>query len=378
MRLPAFRRSAEDPRVSAQQDSALLGPGTRVLLTVGGTMIVVAGLKAGAPLLRPFVAALFLTVLSLPLLSFFKRLRCNNALAVALTMLALILVITGIGMLVGGSINEFTDSLPQYQAALELQVEKATTWLEERGVPAKQWISIETVRPGSVLEVVGTTVRRVAALLSGLTLVLITTLFLLAEVAGFPEKLEAAIGRRSETLERLSKMRWEIQHYLIIKTMVSLGTGLVATTWCYFLSIDFPLLWGLLAFLLNYIPTLGSILAGIPPVLLALVSHGLGWAILVALGYIALNISLGTMVEPHLMGRRLGLSTLVVFLSLVFWGWLWGPLGMLLSVPLTMILKIMLENTPHLRWIAILLDAGPRRRGPSVAEAGGQAPARPP
>ena len=117
------------------------------------------------------------------------------------------------------------------------------------------------------------------------------------------------------------------------------------------------LLWGLVAFLLNYVPNLGSIIAAVPAVLLALVQYGVGHALLVLMGYVAVNMLLGNLLEPVLMGRRLGLSTLVVFLSLVFWGWVWGPVGMLLSVPLTMIAKIFLENTRDLAWLAVMLDS---------------------
>ena len=130
------------------------------------------------------------------------------------------------------------------------------------------------------------------------------------------------------------------------------------------LGLGFPLLWGLVAFIFNYIPNLGSILAAIPPVLLALVQFGPARAAVVAVGYLVINIGLANFLEPYLMGRRLGLSTLVVFLSLVFWGWVWGPVGMLLSVPLTVIVKIALENTKDFRWVAIMLGANPTRSTP--------------
>ncbi len=133
-------------------------------------------------------------------------------------------------------------------------------------------------------------------------------------------------------------------------------TGLLVGLWTAILGLDFAVVWGLLAFLLNYIPSIGSIVAAIPAVLLGLIQGGLGYAILIAVGYVVTNIGIGNFVEPWLMGRTLGLSTLVVFLSLVFWGWMWGSIGMLLSVPLTMIIKILFENTDDLQWIAIMLD----------------------
>ena len=127
-------------------------------------------------------------------------------------------------------------------------------------------------------------------------------------------------------------------------------------TWV--IGVDYPVLWGLLAFLLNYIPTLGSIIAAIPPVLLAMVQFGWTWALVVAMVYLAINICIGSLLEPRLMGRRMGLSTLVVFLSMVFWGWVWGPIGMILSVPLTMLLKILLMHSDDLRWVGVLLGSG--------------------
>jgi predicted PurR-regulated permease PerM len=190
--------------------------------------------------------------------------------------------------------------------------------------------------------------------------VLLTIVFILSEAAGFPAKLRAAFGRR-ESSDRFANIRQEVQHYLGIKSLVSLTTGSVVAGALAIIGVDFPLLWGMLAFLLNYIPTFGSILAGIPPFLLAIVQLGPGHALAVLLVFVAVNVVLGNFVEPYFMGRRLGLSTLVVFLSLVFWGWVWGPVGMLLSVPLTMIVKIMLENTEDLAWIAVLLGSGPKR-----------------
>ncbi|RMF76561.1 MAG: AI-2E family transporter [Acidobacteria bacterium] len=341
--------------------------GPSILFIVAAAMLVIAGLKAAAPLLVPLVASLFLAVLALPLLAFFRRLGCAGPLAVALTMLAVIAVIAGALVLVGGSFTQFTNALPRYQRGLEQLFTEALEWLEAHGIEAEHVVSRDVIRPGAVLDMIGTTLRRVAVLLSNLTVVLVTTLFLLAEASYFPEKLAAALGPGSRAMQRVEKIRAEVQRYLAIKTLISAATGVLAGLWCAMLGVDFPLLWGLLAFLLNYIPTLGSILAGIPPILLALVQFGPGRALLVLAGYLAINVLLGNLIEPALMGRRLGLSALVVFFSLVFWGWVWGPLGMLLSVPLTMIVKIMLENTEEFRWIAVLLDARPPEPVPQPA-----------
>ena len=206
--------------------------------------------------------------------------------------------------------------------------------------------------------------RLVAKMLSGLGgvltnsfLILLTVIFILLEASSFPRKVRAAFGDPKNSLSQFSKITEAVNNYLAIKTLVSLGTGVVVTIWVGLLGIDFPVVWGLLAFLLNFIPNLGSIISAVPPVLLGYIQFGIGRALIVAAGYAVVNVVFGNWVEPKLMGRKLGLSTLVVFLSLVFWGWVWGPAGMLLSVPMTMVVKIALESHPSTKWISILLDS---------------------
>ena len=270
-------------------------------------MIVVAGMKAAANVLLPVVVAVFLTMIGLPLLQLLRRCGVPRSLAVLLTIVAQILILVGAALILGGSF------------------------------------------------------RGVTAVLSNRVLVLLTAVFMMLEAAGFPDKLERAFGGRG-TSERIDRMRTEINRYLGAKTVISLATAVLITSGLALLRVDFPLLWGFVAFCLNYIPNLGSIIAGVPPLLLALIQHGPGRAVAVLVLYAAVNVTLGNFVEPIFMGRRLGLSTLVVFLSLLFWGWVWGPFGMLLSVPLTMIVKIMLENSEDFRWVGALLDASPRPR----------------
>jgi predicted PurR-regulated permease PerM len=142
---------------------------------------------------------------------------------------------------------------------------------------------------------------------------------------------------------------------MVIKTLISLATGVLIGIWLFILGVDFPILWGFLAFLLNYVPNVGSTIAAIPAVLLAFIQLGLGRAVMATAGYMAVNFILDNVIETRLMGQRLGLSTLVVFLSLIFWGSLLGPVGMVLCIPLTMTLKFACENNRDTRWIAVLI-----------------------
>jgi predicted PurR-regulated permease PerM len=316
-------------------------------------VVIIAGLRAASAIVLPFLASVFLAVFSLPILYWLKRLKVPNPLAVLGTMLFVIAVLSGIGLLVGGSVNSFTEAAPHYRERLQELTLNAT-----QGIDLTDVGNLELINAGAVMDLAGNLFRAVTRLLQQTATVLLTMTFILLEAAGFPAKLEAALGKNGG-LGRFTKVHSEVQRYLGIKAVISLATGILVGCWLWGLGVDFPLVWALLAFLMNFIPTLGSLLAGVPAVLLALVQYGPGRALAVAIGYLVINLILGTFIEPHFMGRRFGLSTLVVFLSLVFWGWVWGPVGMLLSVPLTMILKILMENSDDFRWLAMLLDARP-------------------
>jgi predicted PurR-regulated permease PerM len=186
---------------------------------------------------------------------------------------------------------------------------------------------------------------------------------ILLEVSAISAKIRAAFRDPERQFARLDRITENVRRYLAVKTLFSLVTGVAVAVWLGILGVDYALLWGLLAFLLNYIPNIGSIIAAVPALILAFLQMGFGGALITAIGYLLVNVVMGNFIEPRVMGARVGLSTLVVFLSLVFWGWVLGPVGMLLSVPLTMILKIVLEETEETRWIAVLL--GPK---PSPAE----------
>jgi predicted PurR-regulated permease PerM len=180
---------------------------------------------------------------------------------------------------------------------------------------------------------------------------------MLFEAASFPRRLHIALADPEMKMSQIDRFIRSVNSYLAIKTVVSVFTGLFVGVWLYVLGVDHFELWAVFAFLFNYIPNIGSIIAAIPAVLMAFVQFGVGEAGLAALGFLLVNTVMGNVIEPRFMGRGLGLSTLVVFLSLIFWGWLLGSVGMLLSVPLTMIVKIALESREETRWFAILLSS---------------------
>lgn len=328
-------------------------PGVRFLLIAASVVVVIAGLKAAASILLPFALGLFLAVLNLPLLSVLQRNRVPKVLAILIAVLTNALVLGFLGLVASQSVREFVDAFPRYQLRFMTMAIPVLDWLEARGFEAEEIILPDLY--DRVEPLVTRMFAGIAAVVTTTFLVLLFMIFVLAEATAFPAKLRNAIGRPDADLSRFTRVMREVQRYLGIKTLVSMTTGALVGIWVWLLGVDFPLLWAMIAFLFNYIPNIGSVLAALPAALMALVQFGPSRALIVALGYLVVNIVLGNLVEPHLMGRKLGLSTLVILLSLLFWNFVWGPVGMLLAVPLTMIVKIMLEHTREFDWLAILL-----------------------
>lgn len=352
-------------------------------------VLVVAGMRAMEPVALPLLLAIFLSILSAPLLGWLRRLRVPKVIAVAITVLANCAVVVVFLILIGTSVNAFMNAVPRYQAEIEEKADAILDWLETKGVDTSELSWLQTNDPvqpsptdpvgealpatnspahgtppeqtgligiGLLVNVVGSTLRGVASILSTTVLVFLIMIFMLFESGGLPRKLKLALGLEDTYLRGISA---EIQRYLGIKTLMSLLVGVLAGLWVWVLDVQYPLLWGLTAFICHYIPNLGALIAAVPPVLLSALEMGMAPAVLVALGYLVINTAVGNFLEPALMGRQFGISTLVVVLSLIFWGWVWGTVGMLLSVPLTMILKITLENTEDFRWLAQLMGVNP-------------------
>ena len=333
--------------------------GARFLFVAACAVVVVAGLRIGAPILVPFALAVFLAILTLPIMIGLSRARFPTPLAVLAAVLVDVAVFGLIVLLAVRSLGDVQTRFPVYVARFRGLWLDWMASLEARGVPVGGLASFEFVDARSVADLLGSTLQGLASVLSTTFIVLLILTFILAEAAVFPQKFQAILGRDEENSPRLRKIVEEVQEYLGIKTLVSLATGILIGLWAWSLQLDFPVLLGIMGFALNYVPTIGSVLASIPAILLAIVQVSPGYAVVVAAGYLAINVIFGNFIEPSLLGRRLGLSTLVVILSLLFWGWVWGPIGMLLAVPLTMVLKIMLENTGDLLWVAVLLDKSP-------------------
>ena len=327
------------------------------LITAAGFVIVVAGMRAAQSILVPLLVSAFLAVISASPVFWLQRKRVPAPMAVLLVVLAALGLSLGFGALIGSSLEDFSEALPRYQTRLLEEVGPGVQWLQSLGIQLSDDTLLKYIDPGASMRLVAKMLTGLGGILTNTFLILLTVIFILLEASSFRDKAQAAFEDPTNAIQQFSKLTSAINNYLGIKTIMSFGTGIAVTVWVAILGVDFPLVWGLLAFLLNYVPNLGSIISAVPAVLLGYIQYGIGRALLVAIGYVVINIIFGNVIEPRMMGRKLGLSTLVVFLSLVFWGWVWGPVGMLLSVPMTMIVKIALEGNQATRWLGILMDS---------------------
>jgi predicted PurR-regulated permease PerM len=328
----------------------------KAFVTVAALFIIFAGVKTASNILVPFLLSLFIAIICNPLIAKATQFKIPKAISVILVIGIFVTIALSLAGLVGKSLNELSQLIPEYRLQLQEQFTWLTAFLSGYNIQISTSILLEYFDPAVAMGMAANMLSGFGSVMTNLFLIILTVVFMLFEASSFPLKLHFALDDPEMRLQQIERFLESVNHYIAIKTMVSIATGIIVSVMLWAFGLDFYLLWGVFAFLLNYIPNIGSIIAAVPAVTLAALQLGLGEAGFIGLGYVAINMIMGNMVEPRYLGKGLGLSTLVVFLSLIFWGWLLGTVGMLLSVPLTMIVKIGFENSPEGRWLAVLLS----------------------
>ena len=343
------------PSLNNEKEYSIMSKSLKFFITSACFVVVVAGMRAAQPILVPFLLSVFLAIICSPMLFWLRRKGVPSSLAMVIVVTCITIIGLLLGALVGSSILDFSKSLPAYQKQLADKTSALIAFMNRFNIDVSNKMLIKYMDPAAAMGMVSDILTGLGNVLSNIFLIMLTVIFILLEASGFPAKLKAAFSRDGHSFENAEKFINSVNRYMAIKTWISLATGITVAVWLFILGVDYPLLWGTLAFMFNYIPNIGSIIAAVPAVLLALIQRGITTALFAAAGYIVLNIVIGSIVEPRFMGRGLGLSTLVVFLSLVFWGWVLGPVGMLLSIPLTMTVKIAMSSSEETDWLNILL-----------------------
>lgn len=330
--------------------------GLKIVIMLGMLVIILTGIRFAADIIVPFILAIFLAVVLNPLVQRMVKLRVPRMMAISILVLIIVMAMVLLLAYLGTSLNELARTLPQYRSSLVVPLKNLEPWLVRLGIGVSVDELVKYIDPNAAMTLVTNLLPQLSNAMSSIFLLLLTVVFMLLEVPQLPTKFQQIMTRPVEGMAAIQRAIDSVSHYLVLKTAISIVTGLVVWAMLAALEVRFAFVWGLLAFALNYIPNIGSVLAAIPPIAQVLVFGGLYDALVVLAGYLMINLVFGNILEPRIMGRGLGLSTLVVFLSLIFWGWLLGPVGMLLSVPLTIIVKIALEQTVAGQSIAILLS----------------------
>lgn len=367
MRLHYEHSLAHEAHLNDAPVPVATSPVFRYTLITAAVIVVIAGLRAAAPLLTPFLLAVFIAIVSLPAIQFLRRFRLPTGLAILGVVLLTALVLSFFGWIVMQTAVELRAELPGYVTRVQEIEQTVRTRLAGWGLDLGPRDYSNLFQPERVIDYATSAARQVTSAATVFFLILLFLVFILAESVAVPDKLRAVYGPQTTTLANGAVVLSQVQRYLVLKTLISLLTGLLIGFGAALLGVDFALFWGLLAFLLNYVPSIGSFIAAVPAVAVALLQLGVGPALGLAGIFLAVNMGIGNFLDPIVIGRELRLSPLIVLMSLVFWGWVWGPVGMFLSVPLTIVVRIVMEQTESLSRLA-------RMMGP-VAEPGGGNPA---
>jgi len=344
---------------------------TRLLIVAATFTIIIWGINQAQSILVLCLVSVFLAIIGRVPVVWMERKRIPSVVAVLIVVAAMVTLLLSLGVVVGASLNDFSNALPLYQARMDDMLSGLKALLATKGITFTDEALLGYINPGAVMGLTAGLFAIVSSVLSNIVLILFTVTFILLEAKSLSAKLRVLYDDPRASFPQFMKFADDVKRYVVIKTLINLITGTLIAIWLSILGVNFPVLWGFLAFILTFVPSIGSIVAAVPVILLALIQLGGGSAVLVAAGYLAIGSILGNFLEPRVMGLQFRMSTLVVFLSLIFWGSLLGLVGALLCVPLTMALKLACEASEDTRWLAVLL--GPETspdRIPTVAKKG--------
>ncbi len=341
---------------------------TPLLLIIASLVIVVAGLKIAAPLIAEFLLALFIAVICMPSIHWLESKRLPRGLAIVIVLSIILAFVYLLVILIGDSMSAFNANKEVYVRQLDIQLQPVIDRLTSIGIHT-EGINVQNIfDKADIMTLITRVIGGLGVIFGDFFIIFLSVIFILAEAAGFPTKFARAFSNTQDKMVHINLVLNKIRHYLAIKTASSLLTGILISILLVIIGVDYPFLWGMLAFLLNYIPNIGSLISAIPALILAIVQLGPIGFVWTAASYFAVNNVVGNYLEPKFMGKMLGLSAFVVFLSLIIWGYIFGSVGMFLSVPLTMTIKIALDTNEKTRWIGILLGPNEEEETPLSEE----------
>lgn len=330
----------------------------KILVYSTFAVVLTVGMREIAPILTILFLSIFIALIFTPLVRWLKRKGIPGGLSVILVIFLFLLIVAILGMVVAKAAVQFGDKIPVYQMNLIWFMDTLSNYIPSRYISLTGDFSISSISR----DIAALMITLMTSIINGLLnagatagIVILTTAFLLIDTANTPEKLQSELGSQSELHMRMSKFGKSLVGFMVIRAQINLIVAVSITSVLLLGKIDFAVLWGVLIFMLNYVPYLGLILATIPPTMLALFKYGPVGAVAVIVVTIIVDALAENVVFPSLAGKGLRLSPAFLFLALIYWNYVLGPAGVLLSIPLTMGLKIILESFEETKWLAGLM-----------------------
>ncbi|MGB6329476.1 MAG: AI-2E family transporter [Halarcobacter sp.] len=319
-------------------------------------VIIIAGVKAASEIVIILFLSIFIASIVSTIIKILEKKFIPKFIAYLFVIGIFILISLLLSYIINISLKDFLTNIPIYEKKLHLVIIDSVAFLENYGFAVDKQTILEALSFSSFFSFTTNIIGSIGSFLSKFLLLVIGIAFILAESKSFEKKLKIIFSKNSKKLEHFNLFSQNIQKYFLVKTTTSFLTGFLISISLIFFEVDYPILWGVIAMLFNFIPVVGSIIAAIPAVLLSFVTADLNTTIILIIVYVFINIFISNILEPKFMGKELGLSPLIIFFSLIFWGWVLGIVGMFLAVPLTMTLKIAFNSNTNTRWISIFMS----------------------
>lgn len=335
--------------------SSSFHPNQLALVNFAALFIILAGMMFASSFITTLLLALFVSIILSQPIFWLQRKKVPQGLAIAIVFILVTSIFLGFGEIIAASLSSFSENQELYEKNLSEMGNSTLNFLDEKGIVIPTEKITNLYEPSKIMSITAGFLGQLGGLMGDSLTIFFLALFLLLELDTIPVKTRAIMKGNVQSLAYFGTIGDSIRHYLSIKTVTSLMTGAFIWIGLALIGLDYAIIWALIAFLLNYIPNIGSIIAAIPAVAFSLLQLGFGGAAWTIVIFVLVNMIIGNAVEPKMMGKGLGLSTFVVFLSLLFWGFILGAVGMFLSIPITMAIKIMLEQNPKTKWMAIVL-----------------------
>ncbi|GGD45255.1 membrane protein [Malaciobacter pacificus] len=328
----------------------------RYFFFLATSIVIIAGLKIASEILVILFLAIFIASILSSLLTFLKNKNIPIFFAYIVSLSILILLSLLLAYVINISLKDFIENLPSYETRINELIVDSIIYIEQTGYKVNKDEILQALNFSSFVGFTTNIIGSIGTFLSKFVLVIIGVAFILAEAKSIQTKLKIIFQNNAQKLQHVNLFSKNIQKYFLVKTFTSFLTGFIITLILMYFNVDYPILWGVIAALFNFVPVVGSIIASVPAIVLALMNLDINSTIYITVLYVIINISISNILEPKLMGKELGLSPLVIFFSLILWGWILGIVGMFLAVPITMTLKIAFDSNSETKWIGIMMS----------------------